>query len=309
MNLSRTTLAAALLLAGLPCLTATAAPEIASMRLLDVGKDAATLRLELTEADVASVSWGEQPGDWLGSAVATEAAESHELNLTGLAPTRRYFYQVEIAGIPQGDIATFISGRSWVTRQATILVAAATPSGRPEDQVLADALFAREADALVMLGGEGDAEAFRALHRRALADRVVSSGPDSPQASIPVSDVLLSWKAAADIEADAARQGACWRVALAAPSDTADVVLRGGEASALSRNGEQLVATIAGHDWLELGFVSGTLTATLRGASGTLEERIERTCTVPKPAASDLPGMDEIQDDPDGGLGSDCDLP
>lgn len=286
------------------------AAELASARLLSVAKDSATLRVDLTAPETAAVSWGEQPGDWKGHAAAGDAAESHEFKLTGLSPTRRYFYQLEIGGVPQGDIATFTSGRSWVSRQATILVAAAAADASPESAALADALFAREADVLVLLGGEGDPSAFLAQHGRALADRVVVTGPDAPAPAIPVADVVLAWTGAASLADAKAAHGACWTVALGGDAPDADLVIARGEASAIGA-GERPTITIAGHDSLALSFASGVLTATLVTPGGPIERRIERACAPPpaqRKPEDDVP--DELEVDVDGsGHSSECDMP
>ena len=288
------------------------ATEIVGMRLLSVGKDSATLRVELSEPGVAGVSWGVEPGAWTKQSRGTGASDVHELKMPGLSPDTRYFYQVDVDGTPAGDIATFVSGRSWVTRKATILATAAVPAEGPEDSALADRLFARESDALVLLGGEGDPATLRAVHGRAMTDRMVLTGPQETGATASVADVTLAWPGA-DLGAAAEAAGSCWRVGLASDVPDSDVVLRSGDASSLARSGERLVVTLAGRDSAELAFLSGTLTATLMSAGSSRTETLTKTCKVPAPAkaAEHLDAL-ELEDElsVDGVRHeSECDLP
>ena len=293
-------LAAAMLMAAL-ALPASAAPGLAQLRLLEVGKDSALLRIELTEPATAAVSWGEEPGAFAHHANAEAADTAHELRLTGLAPDRRYFYQVEADGALVGDMATFVSGRSWITRHAVLLVTAAAPAATPASAALADRLFAREADAIILLSGEGDASAFRAQQARAMTDRLVLTGASSAARTASIADVLIAFEPGADLDAGATQATACWRVACAPPGsaafdmDRADVILRAaddGKPSSLQKKGERLIVSLAGTDHAALDFRAGKLTATLAGSPDSATASISRTCPVatsPAPIAHEDP--------------------
>lgn len=264
--------------------SAAAAATLTGMRLTSLGKDAAALHVELSEPATASVTWGEEPGAWQSTSASPGPAASHDLRMPGLAPDRRYFYQVLVDGEPAGDLATFVSGRSWVTRRAVILATAAAPAPTPEDKALADRLFAKEADALVLLSGEGDAPAFRAHYARAMADRVVVTGPASPSRTLAVSDVVMGF---GDLDRSARTEGSCWRVALddaAAPG--ADVALRRGEASSIAKEAGGITVTLAGRSHAIVEAAEGRLTVTLVDGPRVASESLERACAVPVAEAS-----------------------
>ncbi len=281
---------------------ATATPALSQARLLEVAKDAALLRVELTEPAVATVAWGEEPGAF-GQRATSEAADTtHEMRLTGLSPDRRYFYQVEADGAPVGDMATFVSGRSWITRRALLLATAAAPAATPESSALADRLFAREADALILLSGEGDPASFATQHARAMGDRMVLTGPASSARATSIADVVVGWGSGTALQADADLATACWRVACS-PDDAsalaADVVLRAAESdqpSSLRQEGDRLIISLAGLDHAALDFRGGTLTATLARGGSTDSASLTRICPVaiaaPTPAVSADPFAD-----------------
>jgi hypothetical protein len=288
---------------------ALAAPHLTSLRLVESRKDSATLHVELSEPGTPSVSYGTEPGAWTSTADAGGAGTEADIKLTGLRPNTRYFYQAEIDGEPVGDVVTFVSGRSWVTRHATILATAAVPADTPDDQALAERLFAQEADALVLLGGAGDA---LTIHSRSLADRVVLTSASDPAPTVPVADVLLAWSGAspADVAKAAQDAGSCWIVGIGAAAGDSSVVLQRGETSSLAITGDRLLVTLAGRDSVALAFESGTLTATLTTASATKTETMTRTCTAPKPAQAEGHEAGEEDDSMDAGPhDSECSSP
>jgi hypothetical protein len=277
-----------------------AAPS--SVRLLSNGKDAAQVEVHLDAPAPVTVHAGEIPGEWSITATSAEASEDHVVTLGGLAPDRRYFYQVEVDGEPGPDMLTFVSGRSWVTRHAVLLVTAAVPSESAEDRSLADALFASEADALLLLGGPGEGDALKALHGRAMTDRLVAAvGEPGASESLKVADVAVAWGAGSKDALDAAKD-ACWKV-VAGDAEGANVVLEQGKASAISATTDRLDLSLAGRAWAKLSFVDGTLTATLHREDGSTQDAtLHRDCPVPGAHPSNA-AVASAHDDPDGEAG------
>lgn len=297
-------------------------PPAGDLRLLSVSKAEATLSLALSEPAAASVAWGEAPGEFTGRADASSIADHHQLTLTDLSPDTRYFYQVSVDGSPLPDILTFRSGRSWVTRRAALLVTADVPQGMPGEAELADRLFAEEADAIVVLGGDGGKpDVFGSLHRRSMAEKIVLAADPSVPTSLSVADVRVASTGSLPLADD----GTCWRVALGtgAPAG-AEIVITSGTESSIAVDGASMRITLADADlsggpraYARLDFVEGRLTAALRSSDGASlgHGELSRSCAPPKPketapAAHDYGDGDGEPGSSDGeAISSDCDVP
>ena len=315
-----------LVLAGLLAPRAGSAASITGLRLLSIGKDQATLGVDLDAPAAVSISYGEAPGAWSATSESASESDHHELTLKGLSPDTRYFYQASVGGTPLPDVGTFRSGRSWVTRRALLLVTADAPQGADGEKALAARMFSEEADALVVLGATTEQAAT--LHARAAGDRLVLGAPVGGDAAFSVADVgVASLPLGPSGRKALGAEGTCWRVVLApddaaassAPKD-ADVVIRHGVPDALERKGDQLLVTLSDPEIdkgaradLRLAFAEGKLEATLRGVDGATmaTASLQHACAVPKSKEQALaPGeADEGEpgsSDADGTV-SDCD--
>ena len=286
-----------LTLALLPCLLtgvlAQAAPAVTDLRLLSVTKSDATLSVDLASPAGIAVQWGETPGEWTGHAEAPSATDHHQVVMGGLSPDVQYFYRLVVEGTPSDDMLTFRSGRSWVTRRARVLVTADVPGGDAAgEKALADRMFATEADALVVLGGDAGKPAdFARMHERSLTDRVVlaASGAD---AHLGVADVKVVSGGALPSTDD----GTCWRVGLGATAPAGvEVSVTTGPKSSIETAGDAVKLVLAEPDtsggprtYARLDFVEGQLTATLVDVDGNElgNASLKRTCAVPKPKAA-----------------------
>jgi hypothetical protein len=288
-------LALALALAG----TGAAAAAAPRLRFTAIGKDSATLRVTLDEPATAEVVWGEEPGNWTGSATAAQPAALHELQLAKLAPSRQYFYQVRVpAGDESGDVLTFHSGRSWVTRQAVLQVVAHSP---PEaGSRLADRVYLDEADALVVLGA-GEAE-VESIHLRSMANRLVLAAAAGGAEAASVADLAFR----AGDSAPPAPRGACWLVA-ASEIAGADIVVVAGTEPSIAR-GAPLRVTVTPGAYARVEAEQGRLSVTLRDAAGTVLASAETSKECPIPKAEPLPevGAGETHDADGEASSADC---
>ena len=223
---------------GLLILLGPAAAQAQLLRFTAIGKDSARLEIRLETPAAVGVDYGEELFAWEGRAESPEPATRHEVELTRLLPDRQYVYHLLGDDQETGEVLTFRSGRSWIDRTALIQVGAASPVGGAVQQAVADRLFAEQAHALVVLGGDaGNEEAFRSLHGRALGERLVletgGSGDTDALRTVAISDVAIasvgenplvlpdgSASPAASWAATSlpAVEGACWSVAATARS-------------------------------------------------------------------------------------------
>lgn len=315
----------AIALLSLTAAQSAAAAGVTEVRLLAVGKAEATLSVDLDAPGLVVVSWGETPGAWTDSATSDSSDTHHQMPMPHLQPDTRYFYQLSIDGQAQGDVFTFQSGRSWVTRRASILVTADLPQGVPAEVSLAERLFAEESDALILLGSTAvDPAALRTLHGRSMAEKVVVVVDDSTSMRLDVADVRVM----SDGPLPPTDDGNCWRVSIGdrAPAGAEIIITRGPSPSIALVGGSIRItlndpetdaasaAPAATRADARLDFVEGHLVATLRSAEGTVLGKAEltRACKAPAPKESALPAHSADGEEPGTSDGdadvSDCDV-
>ncbi|MEM7248640.1 MAG: fibronectin type III domain-containing protein [Acidobacteriota bacterium] len=155
-------------------LAASAADAQVHPRFREIAPRAASLDVKLDFPAGVEVVYGTELFDWTGRAESFDPAELHDVRLTGLIPDREYFYQVLVDGQPMGEVLTFRTNRSWVTRRADLHVLGDVIQDGVSEQGLADRVFADRSDVVLALGGEGDDElSFAEVHGRSLGDRLV----------------------------------------------------------------------------------------------------------------------------------------
>jgi hypothetical protein len=278
--------------------------------LTEVAKDSVRFEVRLEFPATVELEYGEELFAWEGRAESLEIVDRHELNLSKLVPNREYFYRLLVDGMETGEILTFRTGRSWIDHRASILVTADTPSGSASEQALAERMFSEQANAYIVLGGDGgNPDGFQALHGRARGERLVletgGTGDSEALRSVAISDVAIgavsenpllladgSPAPAAGWLATAlpALEGACWSVVASArelvpntPEAAAHLAWAktAGVQVLLTRSPEASLVEKDGVAWLALPDPAGDASA----AIGRLESDAE-TLTVKLESAS-----------------------